>query len=578
MNRHSYSMGILNKGSKAALVLALWTSLLVSLPSHGHFLETTSSRSLFQLQAYKDEITANYENSALVSASLINLNSNINSWYILDVVDKNKSEHIYNILAISDASKLRLDTSSPELIIINDNIAYKCDINNEIINTFGRSSGTRSSYLAVCNDLLLLKIKQDGHQSTIEKGAEALRWLAGESGESVINEVKETLFKDRYLVKEETQDSQGLSAAPGMNTPLPRASIQNKYENTSIPATFLGLKAESSEKIFLAGCWYPLKNFKGVYASMIEPRMASQQILDSHLDRVNPLDGVENNGVVYLMSLSLNKYTMGWGHGTDHPGVGWSERAKNIIKDNPLGPDGFNTASPLVFLGHVPPSLWPKTMGTFSGGFQKRHSAFRYGELSESDKAHHYGFMENGVILVSPSEGLATIIIYGDGSIDLKTWAKEDNQKLHLTKHFRQNGVPLIDRDEKGQGIPGRHVKSWGNGNWSGSADRELRTVRGAACIIETPQDKYLVYAYFSGATPSAMARVFQAYGCNYAIHLDMNSPGQAYASLFTKYGSDSTFKIENLVTSMNGGDSSGTPRYLIKPDYKDFFYIMKKD
>lgn len=578
MNQYSRPTNIFAGRNLVISLLARLVLFFVPVHTHAFFTETTTNRPVVQLQPYKEETNANYGNDPLISASLVNLNSNVNSWYILSLRNKSDAESIYNILTISDSVKIRLDSNYPDLIISNDKLICRCDINNEIVEVFKNASPAKSSHLSVCNNLLILKLKQDGHQSTLEKGAEAIRWLAGEKGEVVINGVKETLFKDKYLVKEDTENSRQIPPNSGATTVLPRASIQNQFESTSIPTTFLGLKPENAETKFMAGCWYPLKNLKGIYASMIEPRMVSQEILNSHLDRVSPLDGVENRGAVYLMSLSLNKYTIGWGHGTEHPGVGWSDRAKNIAKDNPLGPDGFNTTYPLISLGHVPPSLWYKTIGTFSGGFQKRHGAFRYGELSRTEKAHHYGFMENGVILASPSEMLASIILYRDGSVDLKTWTTHDTQKIHLMKHFRQNGVPLIDRDEKGHGIPGQYVKFWGEGNWSGSAERELRSPRGAACIIETSQDKYLVYAYFSGATPNAMARVFQAYGCNYAVHLDMNSPGQAYASVFTKNKDDSTFQIENLVTSMNGADSSGVPRYLIKPDYKDFFYIMRKE
>jgi hypothetical protein len=224
---------------------------------------------------------------------------------------------------------------------------------------------------------------------------------------------------------------------------------------------------------------------------------------------------------------------------------------------------------------------WSNTIGTFSGGFQKRHGAFRAGELAKTNKGHHYGFMENGVMLVSPSENLATVIIYWDGSVELKRWTAEDSKKLYLMKHIRQNGVPLIHRDENGKGIPGKLVKQWGAGNWSGTAEAQLRAPRGGACIIETPKENYLVYAYFSGATPSGMARVFQAYGCNFALHLDMNSPGQAYASLFApKEENGGLLDIELLMTDMYAymGGNKKSPRYFIKPDYKDFFYIMKKE
>ena len=119
-------------------------------------------------------------------------------------------------------------------------------------------------------------------------------------------------------------------------------------------------------------------------------------------------------------------------------------------------------------------------------------------------------------------------------------------------------------------------------GNWSGSAERELRTPRAAACLIEEGGVRLLVYAYFSGHTPSGMARVLQAYRCDYAIHLDMNSAGQAYFALFRKTGEGPfDYKTEHLVKSMSSVDAwfkrHATPRFLLKADYKDFFYVKRR-
>jgi len=545
------------------------------------FLETTKNKALFALQPYKEETTATYKENLFISASLINLNSNINTWYILSLIDKNNKRTTYNILTVSDDLKLRLDTHAPELLIGHSDNIYRCSIENEISRKLKSRKRNKFSYLPACNNLLFVVIKQDGFRSMIEKGAEILRWLGGDMGEGVINGVKNTLFKDKYLIEEQTEELAEIPTEMHNNNILPRAAIEDRYRNTTIPTHRSGLKTETSERKLLAGQWYPLKNFPEVYTSVIRPGMVSRDIRNSHRDRVNRLDGVERNGIVFLMSFSLGKYTLGWGHGTDHPGVGWSPRARNIRRDNPYGPDGFNRMDPLKTLGHVPPYYWSKTIGTFSGGYQNRHGAFRYGELSRKNKAHHYGFMENGVMLVSPTEGLATVIIYKDGRVELKRWAAQDSEKLPRIKHIRQNGVPLLHRNEDGQGIPGKWVRHWGAGNWSGTVDKKLRAPRGAACIIETPKDNHMVYSYFSGATPSAMARVFQAYGCNFAIHLDMNSPGQSYASLFAAQGNGiPSIDIELLMTDMHAymGGKKTSPRYFIKPDYKDFFYIMKRD
>ncbi len=566
-----------SRGTKRTFLLAA-ALLLGPSGAAASYLETTN-KALFQLQPYKKGMLAKYEDGPFNSASLINLNSNINTWYILTLTNKRSRESTYNLLSVKSSLKLRLDSKSPELLIGPPGNTYRCNIEDEITNEYLKRKRERFSYLPVCNNLLFVVIKQDGFRSMVERGAEVLRWLGGDAGESIISGVKNTLFKDKYLVKGRTDEQAEGSVAADSHVPLSRAAIGDRYGHTTIPAYSLGLQTVGAEDNLLAGQWYPLKNFPGVYTSLMMPGMVSGEIQSSHRDRVNGLDGVENSAQVYLMAVSLEKYTIGWGHGTEHPGVGWSPRARNIRRDNPYGPDGFNSITPLIPLGHVPPMYWSKTIGTFSGGFQRRHSAFRAGELSLTSKGHHYGFMQDGVMLVSPSEDLATIIMYWNGGVELKRWTKQDNKKLFLIRHLRQNGVPLIQRDKNGKGIPGKLVNQWGAGNWSGTAEAQLRAPRGGACIIETSQDNYLVYAYFSGITPSGMARVFQAYGCNFAMHLDMNSPGQAYASLFTPEDDGSSLDIELLMTDMYAymGGNKKSPRYFIKPDYKDFFYIMQK-
>jgi hypothetical protein len=572
-------MGLFRGTKRISLYIV---ALLLTTPlSAASFLESTNGKALFQLQPHNKASEVTYKHDVFRSASLINLNSNLNTWYVLSLTNNRNKRTNYNILAVDRNLNLRLDSESPELLIGHPSNTYRCSIEDEITSNYIKRKRAKFSYLPACNNLLFVVIKQDGFRSMVERGAEILRWLGGDAGEDIITGVKATLFKDKYLVEGEAGVLADTHQAKDEDIALPRALVGDRYAYSSLPAHSLGLKTRAVERRLLVGEWYSLKNYPKVYASLMMPGMVERGIQSSHRDRANRLDGIENNALVYLMAVSMKEYTLGWGHGTDHPGVGWSPRARLAKRDNPYGPDGFNSMHPLVTLGHVPPMHWSKTIGTFSGGFQKRHGAFRRGELAKTGKGHHYGFMQDGVVLVSPSENLATVIIYWDGKVELKRWTEQDNKKLYLMKHIRQNGVPLIHRDENGKGIPGELVRHWGAGNWSGTAEAQLRAPRGGACLIETPEENYLVYAYFSGATPSGMARVFQSYGCSFALHLDMNSPGQAYASLFSpREENGGLLDIELLMNEMHAymGGNRKSPRYFIKPDYKDFFYIMKRE
>ena len=186
----------------------------------------------------------------------------------------------------------------------------------------------------------------------------------------------------------------------------------------------------------------------------------------------------------------------------------------------------------------------------------------------------HYGFIENGVVFSKLQPGLATVFVLNDGALEMKTWTETDNALLSKIKYARQNGVPIIDA-----GIPGSLVGRWGPGNWSGSEDEKLRTIRAGVALQNSHGKRFLIYAVFSDATPSAMARVFQAYQCSYAMLLDMNALEHTYLALYRRSGGELT--VDHLLKGMSELDKSASnenvPRFLGFSDNRDFFYLMRR-
>ena len=219
-------------------------------------------------------------------------------------------------------------------------------------------------------------------------------------------------------------------------------------------------------------------------------------------------------------------------------------------------------------------------MATFTGGFKREHGAFKYGEFSQENYGSHYGFVEDGVVLSKLQPGLATIYVLNDGQVGMKTWGSSDNQLLARIKYARQNGVPLIDYDEASRSsVPGVLVNRWGPGNWSGSEDMKLRTIRAGIALQERDGKRFLVYAVFSDATPSAMARIFQAYQCRYAFHLDMNALEHTYLAVYRRSGHQ--LFVDHLIRGMDQVEKSANgevvPRFLGYPDNRDFFYLTRR-
>jgi len=169
--------------------------------------------------------------------------------------------------------------------------------------------------------------------------------------------------------------------------------------------------------------------------------------------------------------------------------------------------------------------------------------------------------------------------VLDDGSVQMRTWQAQDESLLGRIRYARQNGVPVVEMDERSQSVPGRWVKEWGPGNWSGSEDMRLRTLRAAAAMQWSASKHFLIYAVFTDATPSAMARVFQAYRCRYAMPLDMNALEHSYLALYRHTGSE--LQIEYLLQGMREVDKPDSgpavPRFLAYPDNRDFFYITRR-
>ena len=217
---------------------------------------------------------------------------------------------------------------------------------------------------------------------------------------------------------------------------------------------------------------------------------------------------------------------------------------------------------------------------TFVGGFKREHGAFRYGPLAVRNNGSHYGFIEQGVVFSKLQPGLATLYVLEDGTVDMTTWTEADNRNVAQIRYARQNGVPLVEPDPATKApVPGAMVAQWGPGNWSGSAEGKLRSIRAGACIQEEGERKFLIYGYFSTATPSAMERVFEAYGCRYAMLLDMNALEHTYMALYVRTGGK--FAIQHLVEGMDALDKEvggrPVPRFVGFPDNRDFFFLVPR-
>lgn len=521
----------------------------------------------------------------IASAQMVNLNPEIGSWYVLRVKWAGDSrEYVFHLEITAPGAGMGMDQAAPgQLLILENGAAQSCsffakDKKNALLATLK----SPEAYTMFCNDKLMTRNKVDGRKTTKEWVSEFLRdnvW----GGERLTSMVKENFFKDKFVIAGEVDSAAKGQGMARQDSKAPDAAkIAPASKDLALVPTGLGLSAatESGGKMTV-GRWYEMKTVDGVYVSAIEPDFIDSEILNSYKSLANRFDNVEAKAIAYLVAFDLKDYDINFAVGTDHPRVDWSPRVLPDAKVEEMpGPDGIGNWAPLVTTGMVPPRLTNRVVATFTGGFKRDHAALKWGPLAYKNRGSHYGVLENGVVFSRLNPGLSTIYRGKNGDVEMKTWEDQDAQTVGSLTFARQNGVPIVEWDSAAQrAMPGKLVRQWGPGNWSGSEDSKLRSLRAGVCLQQNQGKKFLIYGYFSGATPSVMARVFQAYGCRYAMHLDMNALEHTYLAIYARDANN--MSIEHLITGMSVLDKKvknrDIPRFLGFSDNRDFFYIYKR-
>jgi hypothetical protein len=545
-------------------------------------------KSILELQPYRSAASIDIQDGTGRNgkATLVSLNPGINVWFLLELAWEDETEPVVYHLENRAPSTvlLSLVQQFTEGVQIESDAGFQtCDLwSAESAVLFSALSSGRP-YEKLCEDKLYLRNITEGRKTTVEKVTDLLRRHVWGS-EKIIDMVKGGLFQDAFL---ETSDVVPANASDtfeewefmGPRDPFVHAKCAGQCLITTQLA--LTLERQVSARA-LIGEWYPVKGVDGVFVSTMQPKLVGREVVLAQRGKVNALDNVESSALAYLVAFDLSKFEMGYELGTEHPRIDWSTRVPAKTRDDSLpGPDGVGSVAPLARTGIVSPDKAERIAATFTGGFKRYHGAFFKSDRALENHGTHYGFVENGVLLSKLQPGLATVIVDKNGGIDLKTWSDDDPKAVLNIRHARQNGVPIIDYDPAtGTSEVGALVKDFLAGNWSASAEKNFRTVRAGLAIQEYEGRRYLIYAYFSSATTSAMARVFQAYHAKYAMILDMNALEHTYLAIYRN--SDSHFLVEQLVRGMEVLDTTKAgeviPRFVGYADNRDFFYLLRKE
>lgn len=503
------------------------------------------------------------------TVELVNMNTNINSSYILTFKSKNGRSKSYHLELPESPSDTQMDIDQKGLHLGDGAVCFRWDKSKPDKNLKKQTADSKKAYIPICNNKMYL-LNPNG-QAADESLKSKLSSTIAQSGygRSFSNWIKNSGFG---YTKEPVQLEKDSSRAPDGVNVLEAAKIDGKNSALDIDSSNIDIKLKGNPRYLKMGHWYSSAADPDVLVSVMTPKHVSSSVA-----KVNPgvLSKSENDSLGYFMAFDTSKVQLNYAVGTSDP-----TPAPCMFANN--SPDGIETARPIVGTGLVPPHHLRSLVTTFNAGYQRRDSCMPKGPLSQVNDKSHWVFVQKGVTFSKLNPGLATMVTYTDGSVDIIEWPQDDSKLLGKVKDARQNITMLVNGKDakKGIGIPDKTTggKDFYAENWSVSDETDIR-MRSGACILEKDDQRYLVYGFMPAATVGDMAQTFSSYGCSRAMQLDENLIRAGHAPLYAPSGKTAKPK-EFLHKASNTPDLVGIDGYqkmIDDPDYRDFFYLTRK-
>lgn len=191
-------------------------------------------------------------------------------------------------------------------------------------------------------------------------------------------------------------------------------------------------------------------------------------------------------------------------------------------------------------MGVIPMSDQAGLIAAFNGGFKAVNG--------------QYGMTYQGIEVLPPVDGIATLAIYRDGSVKLGMWGVDIVPDENIVS-LRQNCPPIIFA---GQINPLVYVDD--RYIWGRTIENSVVTWRTGVGL--SGDGKYLIYAVGNATSVATLAQALQMAGATNAMQLDIN---RHYAHFVTYEGA----KAVRLLLQMED-----RPDIYLVPNSRDFFYI----
>jgi hypothetical protein len=167
--------------------------------------------------------------------------------------------------------------------------------------------------------------------------------------------------------------------------------------------------------------------------------------------------------------------------------------------EEPVSPNTFDRPGVIPAQDAQPGVL----LGAFNGGFQAKHGQF--------------GAMADGQVALPARDGLGTLVIYKDGTLDLGAWGTDVSATPEV-QSYRQNGPLMVS-----QGQVNPHTADFAPRDWGYVFGGGVATFRSAVGISQ--DRKTLFFIVGPSLTTQSLAAVMQQAGVWNGIQLDINRP-----------------------------------------------------
>lgn len=216
-------------------------------------------------------------------------------------------------------------------------------------------------------------------------------------------------------------------------------------------------------------------------------------------------------------------------------------------------PVAARSVSPFKRLGNIPAADQSpdRLLAAFNGGFKAIHGG--------------YGMMVDGTTILPPTDNLATLALFNDGTVRIGAWGRDITMTNDLVA-FRQNCPLLLDA-----GAINPHVNDENHKEWGYTVKNLDTTWRSGLGI--SADGRFLIYVAGNSLTVQSLAEALRQAGAYNAMQLDING----FYTRFVTYQDNPKTSGYPVIASKLLNEMSGDPAQYLHPYDRDFFYVTVK-